>query len=97
MTGAAVYFTSLFMLYHGAGHISGKPFPAWSPPVFWYVFLVLGLPFLNSAYKNSGPRFLEYASLPTAVCTAILSLFFLAGKLKPHFKKRHGKTAADKS
>ena len=97
MTGVAVYFTSLFILYHGAGHISGKPFPTWSPPLFWYVFLVLGLPFLNRACKNNGPRFLEYAALLAAVCTVILFLFFLAGRMRRHFMKRHGNTAVDKN
>ncbi len=42
-------------------------------------------------------RFLEYAALLAAVCTVILFLFFLAGRMRRHFMKRHGNTAVDKN
>lgn len=94
--GVAVYFTSLSILYHVAGHISGRPSFRWLPPVFWYVSIVLGIPFLNRAYKDNGHRFLEYAALLTAVCAVILFLFFVAGRMKRCFMKKDGNVSRDK-
>lgn len=48
------------------------------PPMFWYFFITLGIPFINGAYKNDGKKFIEYAILMTAVCAATVFLFCLA-------------------
>lgn len=45
------------------------------PPVFWYFFIVLGIPFLNRAYKTNSEKFWNYAMLITPVCLMIFFLF----------------------
>lgn len=50
-------------------------------PVFWYFFIVLGIPFLNSACKNSCRSFLEYAALITGVCLSVICLLGLKSVL----------------
>ncbi|MCM1044086.1 MAG: exosortase K [Candidatus Gastranaerophilales bacterium] len=93
--GTAVYFTSLLTIYRLADRISLKiAFPnrkgetlrreLWRqflPPVFWYFFLVLGIPFLNGASQKNGNGFQSYALLIFLVCTAVLILAHLAGAL----------------
>lgn len=44
------------------------------PPVFWYLFMVLGLPFLHQVHKLSGSAFWSYALLVTILCLAVLLL-----------------------
>lgn len=58
------------------------------PPVFWYFFLILGVPFLNRAYKNNRGNFLEYASLLTLVCLIIILLFSFTAALRLYWIKR---------
>lgn len=77
LIGAFVYFTSLFLLYHLIGFIIHRPFIRCLPPVFFYLALVLGVPFLNRAYRNNQEQFTEYAMLIISVCLAVLALFSL--------------------
>ncbi len=89
--GIIVYFTALLFIYRTAdawlgrregrekdGHASGR----YLAPVFWYFFIVLGLPFLNRAGKNDPDRFFRYTFLMTGVCLPLLLLFWLAGTIK---------------
>lgn len=106
--GIAVYFTSLFIIYHLAGYVSRKitaievkdlkrassskhslktRLYQCAPPVFWYFFIVLGIPFLNRAYKNNQRDFGEYALLMTAVCFVIVLVYCLSSFLTG----RHGR------
>lgn len=43
------------------------------PPVFWYFFMTIGLPFLNRAYLNGTAEFTEYSILITC-CLALILL-----------------------
>ena len=43
------------------------------PPVFWYFFMTVGLPFLNRAYLNDTAEFMEYTVLITC-CLALILL-----------------------
>ena len=43
------------------------------PPVFWYFFMTVGLPFLNRAYLNGTAEFMEYTMLITC-CLALILL-----------------------
>lgn len=52
------------------------------PPVFWYFFIVLGIPLLNRAYQKGQTRFIEYMILISAVCGAVLLLSFLLSLLR---------------
>lgn len=53
------------------------------PPVFWYFFIVLGIPFLNKVIHNDTgyDSFAEYAALITIVCTIVLCLFCLMQRI----------------
>lgn len=53
------------------------------PPVFWYFFIVLGIPFLNKVIHNDTDydSFTEYAALITIVCTIVLCLFCLMQRI----------------
>lgn len=94
--GITVYFTSLTLLYHAAGSVIGKwlspsaepgtgPLAAiirrYRSPVFWYFAIVLGLPFMNRAYRDDGGRFGDYALLLTASCLFLLCLFCLGAAI----------------
>lgn len=90
--GTAVYFTSLFAIYHAAGWISirlnsitesiseksvRKTVGRWLMPIFWYFFIVLGIPILNGAWQHNGRKFMEYAFLMVGICMAIMFLSFV--------------------
>ena len=51
-----------------------KALGGWAVPSFWYFSLVLGIPFLNRAYRNSPGTFTDYALLLTAVCLTLVVL-----------------------
>lgn len=60
------------------------------PPVFWYLSIALGIPFINNAYQKSGGKFTEFALLIFCCCTAILTLYSLVLLLGSCLKKsRH--------
>lgn len=94
LIGTSVYFTSLLLLYHIAGLITKQSFFRCLPPIFFYFAIILGIPFLNSAYRNTPAQFTEYAMLITYVCLIILALFCLGAVLKTvllshyHFRVR---------
>lgn len=46
-------------------------------PVFWYLFMVLGVPFLNGAYVKNHNGFIKYAYLVLGVCALILGIWWL--------------------
>lgn len=46
-------------------------------PVFWYLFIVLGVPFLNGAYMENQNGFLKYAYLVIGVCALVLGIWWL--------------------
>lgn len=58
-----------------------------TPPVFWYFFLVLGVPFLNRTYHNNYTGFAAYAILITAVCLFILLLVFASFIMRKYLSK----------
>lgn len=83
LIGTVVYFSCLLILHRIAALVCLRTFNAsfvrsCLSPVFWYFFIVLGIPFLNRAYADNRVRFWEYAVL---VLTACLVLLFLYGSL----------------
>lgn len=54
------------------------------PPLFWYFFIVLGIPFLNRAYQNNGKQFWEYTLLMSTVCLAVTVVFCLGFVIYKH-------------
>ena len=92
--GTAVYFASLLLIYRLTDHILSKRSTDHAtdncrlllrkclPPVFWYFFIVLGIPLLNHAYQKGQTRFIEYLILISIVCGAVLLLSFLLSLLR---------------
>lgn len=83
ITGVAVYFTALIIIYRFADRVSGgiaegarKP-AGWMLPVSIYFLVVLGLPLLNGALKDNPGQYGRYAALVSTVC--VLVLFLLRG------------------
>lgn len=62
------------------------------PPIFWYFFMTLGLPFLNKAYLKGSAKFTEYAVLITCCCALILLPYGLVLLLHSRGRKSEGKT-----
>lgn len=86
--GAAAYFTALLLLYRMADLLldrlerMSRPVQADIPsgkrgwylvPAFWYVFLVLGIPFLNRTLQKDPEGYLEYAALTGGICLIVLA------------------------
>ena len=80
--GIAVYFTALF-----AGYQAADTGMRWISPVFWYFFLILGIPLLNHSYKRHGKRFAEYAVQIFIVCGIILGIWAIGTAIKTGWKK----------
>lgn len=88
--GVVVYFVFLLSLYglvesvfeKGRGGKSaprrGQIVRSLLPPVFWYLFIVLGIPFLNRACQKQPEKFAEFAAMITVCCAVILLLYGLA-------------------
>ena len=56
-------------------------------PVFWYLLIVLALPFAKRIYLNEWEGFGQYAALIICVCISVCAGFAVIGK----FRKRHEK------
>ena len=50
-------------------------------PSFWYFSIVLGIPFLNRAYRNRPQTFTDYALLLTAVCLTVITFYCICSEL----------------
>ncbi|WP_251205185.1 exosortase K [Acetatifactor aquisgranensis] len=100
MIGVVVYFAALLtihqltrLLFHKNSGADRKQTSALVlrkclSPLFWYFFLVLGIPFLNRAYDRSGKQFTEFALLVTLCCGFILLLYCLGALIRRQFPGR---------
>lgn len=90
MLGIVVYFVFLLLGYQltdrclekMAGLLLAEPKKTkvrhgYFSPIFWYLFIVLGVPFLNGAYARNPDGFLKYAYLVIGVCALILGIWWL--------------------
>ena len=77
LIGTFVYFTSLFLIYQLTVLLTRRSLHSFLPPVFFYLALVLGIPFLNKAWQNGQKQFTEYALLVVLVCLAVLFIYQL--------------------
>jgi len=91
--------TACSVMAEPAGMLSKCPLPRGKhlllklfQPVFWYFFLVLGIPFLNRAQQKNGRAFTEYAALISLVCGAILIQVILYRIVKCGLLSRKSKT-----
>lgn len=91
LIGTVVYFTSLFVIYQLASHLvlTGRTFSLsfsrWLPPVFFYLVIVLGIPFLNGAFFGNPSKFTAYSRLILSVCLVVLAVYFITAALKKAF------------
>lgn len=51
----------------------------YAAPVFWYLFIVLGVPFLNHAMEKDPAGYGEYALVTGSVCLGVLAVSGLIG------------------
>lgn len=100
--GIIVYFVSLLTVYqladyafqrrHGKGRDNISSLKRFLrkclSPVFWYFFIVLGIPFLNRAYRKSGAQFTDFAFLVTGCCGIVLMLYALSVLVLKVFRRR---------
>ena len=90
MIGAVVYFAALLTIHRLVGLLfdrfprADKDRPS-TPilgkclaPLFWYFFIVLGIPFLNRASRRGNGQFAEFALLVALCCGTLLLLHGLA-------------------
>lgn len=87
MIGTTVYFTALLLLYQAVDRLlyicgkAGREEPYgdlggrlwYVVPMFWYISLVLLLPFLHRAVGADQTGFLEYSVMVTGMCLAVLA------------------------
>lgn len=100
MIGAVVYFAALLTIYRLAGllfqagsDMGKKQAPALLlrkclSPLFWYLIIVLGVPFLNRAYQKNGIQFTEFALLVTLCCVSVLLLYGLGSIIRRQLRSR---------
>lgn len=100
--GITVYFVSLLTVYQltdyafqrregkGRDDISSLKYflRKCLSPVFWYFSIVLGIPFLNRAYRKSGAQFTDFAFLVTGCCGIVLLLYALSVLVLKVFRRR---------
>lgn len=89
LIGTATYFISLLVIYHigdvlslRAAASSKRTALKYFSPLFWYIFMVLGIPFLNRAWQNNGEKFLNYTLLVGTTCFSIFFVYFLMAVLR---------------
>ena len=89
MIGVVVYFAALLTIHQLTGLLfqknSGTDKRQTSAlvlrkclsPLFWYFFIVLGIPFLNRAWQKGGRQFVDFALLVAVCCGFVLLLYGL--------------------
>ena len=78
LIGTVTYFASLCVIYQCAAAKTGNGRLA--VPVFWYLLIVLALPFVKRVWHNDWTGFGEYAVLIIGVCLVVRVVFGVLGK-----------------
>ena len=81
MIGVVVYFSALLAVYCMVNRLFNTGTFQISSPLFWYLFIVLGLPFLNGAGNENRQGFWEYALLIVALCGGVMMVFGMVKRL----------------
>lgn len=93
LIGTMVYFVSLLTIYRlvDAVFFHIRKFdtnartsiiPKFLAPLFWYFFIVLGIPFLNSAVQKRPEQFFEYTFLTVFACGLIIVIYSCMSLIK---------------
>lgn len=95
--GTAIYFSMLFAIYYLAEKIYKHLFArtgeeqriasklsaaSFIAPVFWYLVMVLGIPFAGRLYRNDWDGFWPYALLVTGVCVPIIFALYIPCRIR---------------
>lgn len=90
LIGTVSYFTFLCVIYLIAVQIRGRMFGQrgrWTDillfvPVFWYLLVVLALPFIKRMYHNEWEGFGQYVALVAGVCCGVCVVFVIGGRIR---------------
>ena len=84
LIGTVTYFTSLCVIYLVACWLRGcaEKCGGLPVPVFWYLLVVLALPFIKRMYLNEWEGFGQYAVLIVSVCGSICVLLAVVGRIR---------------
>lgn len=82
--GTVTYFSFLCVIYLAACWLRGCPGKCgWLPvPVFWYLLIVLALPFIKRMYHNEWEGFGQYAVSIVGVCGSVYALLAVVGRIR---------------
>lgn len=88
--GSTIYFSGLCLIYIFVSFIFKRIFLSAGfstiiAPAFWYMLIVLALPFIKRLYNNEWDGFAQYAALIVGICFSVTILFRLI--LIPFFHK----------
>lgn len=92
MIGVVVYFAALMTIYrlvglffyrdNGTEKERLQTVRKCLPPVFWYFFIVLGVPFLNRAYRGNNGKFTEFVLSVVLCCGCVLVLYCIGAVIR---------------
>ena len=90
LIGTVTYFTSLCVVYLLASQLRRCMFRQRNcqtgillfVPAFWYLLVVLALPFIKRMYHNEWDGFGQYAILIIGVCGSVCVLSMIAGRIR---------------
>lgn len=77
---------SKFLINNFQGKLFIKMVYRFVPPMLCYFSITLVIPFLHNARQNDFKKFLEYATLITAVCFAVIFLSCIAYSIREHLR-----------
>lgn len=86
LIGTVIYFAFLCMIYLTALQIRGHVAKEWGHcrlfvPAFWYLLIVLALPFVKRLYHNEWDGFGQYTAVIVCVCGSVCALAAIAGRI----------------
>lgn len=82
LIGTVTYFSFLCMIYLIAFWMRGRTNGGLLVPVFWYLLIVLVLPFIKRMYYNDWNGFGQYAVLIVSVCGSVYVLLAVVGRIR---------------
>ena len=96
LIGTVTYFTALLFFYSASAKVTACFFTTKVPvvrrtatafsPLFWYLVVVLGIPFLTRTLQGNYSGFFSYAVLILAVCLIIFTLKTILTAISRHSK-----------
>lgn len=84
LIGTVTYFSFLCVIYLAACWLRGRSEKCGGllVPVFWYLLIVLALPFIKRMYHNEWEGFGQYAVLIVSVCGSVYVLLMVVGRIR---------------